>query len=127
MNDFGLRKCMKIIIYNDELRSGMQMYLALSNRHDVQFAQDIEDLMLLLDQSAAELTLIDLATKEEGDKTLDGIRIAKHIRNKHPNLKLVGICDQEDLKLQKKAIDDGILTLVTRPIKNRELLEKIER
>jgi len=123
---FGLRKCMKIVIYDDELRSGMQMYLALSNRHQVIIAQDIEDLMLLLDQAAAELTLIDLATKQEGDKKLDGISIAKHIRDKHPNLKLVGICDQEDVTLQKKALDDGIRVVITRPIKNRELLEKVE-
>jgi len=118
---------MKIVIYNDELRSGMQMYLALSNRHEVTIAQDIEDLMNLLDQSAAELTLIDLATKQEGDKKLDGISIAKVIRDRHPELKLVGIYDQEDVTLQKKARQDGILELITRPIKNRELLEKVEK
>lgn|GEM_PF-519174 len=123
----GLRKYMKIVIYNDELRSGMQMYLALSNRHEVTIARDIEDLMNLLDQSAAELTLIDLATKEEGDKKLDGISIAKIIRDRHPELKLVGICDQDDVTLQKKARKDGILELITRPIKNRELLEKVEK
>jgi len=41
---------MKIVIYNDELRSGMQMYLALSNRHDVRVAQDVDDLFAMLDQ-----------------------------------------------------------------------------
>lgn len=118
---------MKIIIYNDELRSGMQMYLALSNHHEVIVAEDIDDLMLLLEQTGAELMLIDLATKDEGDKKIDGIHIAKHIKDKHPSLKLVGICDQEDVTLQKKALADGIATLITRPIKNRELLEKLEQ
>lgn len=118
---------MKIIIYNDELRSGMQMYLALSNRHEVTIAQDVEDLILLLDQTAAELTVIDLATKQEDNQKLDGISIAKYIRDKHPHLKLLGICDQEDVSLQKKALDDGFQDVVTRPIKNRELLEKVEK
>ncbi len=118
---------MKIIIYNDELRSGMQMYLALSTHHEVIFAQDTDELLLLLDQTAAELMLIDLATKDEGDKKLDGIHIAKQIKEKHPHLKLVGICDQEDVTLQKKAVADGIATVITRPIKNRELFEKIEQ
>ena len=36
---------MKIVIFNQDLRSEMQMYLALSNHFDVSIAEDEDDLM----------------------------------------------------------------------------------
>jgi DNA-binding NtrC family response regulator len=118
---------MKIVIYNDELRSGMQMYLALSNRHDVRIAQDVDDLFSLLDQAAADLTILDLAVPESPDESVDGVDIAQKIQAKHPEIKLVGIYDQGDKSLIEKARKGGIAELIARPIKNRELLGLIEK
>jgi DNA-binding NtrC family response regulator len=119
---------MKIVILNDELRSEMQMYLALSHRHNVQIAQDVEDLFQLLEEEAADFTFVDLSSLPERDKnTLDGSALAKRIIKKHPRIKVVGICDADDQKLQQRAANHGISEVITRPIKNRELLGMIER
>jgi DNA-binding NtrC family response regulator len=118
---------MKIVIFNDELRSGMQMYLALSNRHDVRVAQDAEDLFAMLDQTAADLTILDLALPESKDKSIDSLDIAQKIQTMHPQTKLVGIYDQGDQGLAEKARKKGIAELIARPIKNRELLGLVEK
>ncbi len=118
---------MKIIIYNDELRSGMQMYLALSNHHEVTVAQDVEDLLQLLDQAAADMTIMDLATSVQGERISDSMDIARQIQNQHPNIKVIGIYDQGDSRVAEIARSRGIDELITRPIKNRELLGLIEK
>jgi DNA-binding NtrC family response regulator len=118
---------MKIVIYNDELRSGMQMYLALSNRHEVRVAQDVDDLFSILEQTAADLTILDLAAPESPDPESDGVALARQIQARHPETKLVGIYDHGDQLLAEKARQGGIAELITRPIKNRELLGLIEK
>ncbi len=118
---------MKIIIYNDELRSGMQMYLALSNHHEVTVAQDVEDLLELLDQAAADMTIMGLASSDQGERISDSLDIAQQIQNQHPHVKVIGIYDQGDNRVAEEARSHGIDELITRPIKNRELLGLIER
>ncbi len=118
---------MKIVIYNDELRSGMQMYLALSSRHDVRVALDVDDLFATLDQAAADLTILDLVSPDTPDEGVDGIDIAHKIQARHPQVKLVGVYDQGDQNLVKKARANGIAELIARPIKNRDLLGLIEK
>ena len=114
---------MKIVIFNEELRSEMQMYLALCNRHDVEIANGVEDLMKLLEGEEADLTFLDL-TREQSDH--DGFVIANKVRQKHPRIKVIGIIDQTDTELQQQARHRGISDVITRPIKNRELLKVIE-
>ncbi len=119
----NLEKIMKIVIFNEELRSEMQMYLALSNRHDVEIAQDLKDLMLLLEEEA-DLTFLDFDSAT--DKKPDILDVAKQVLKKNPKIKVVGICNQKDSTLQKRAADHGIVRIITRPIKNRELLKAIQ-
>jgi len=116
---------MKIIIFNDELRSQMQMYLALHRRHEVEIAEDENALIELLDQTRADITFVDLnyATGENNGET--GIKLVKQVRRKYPNLRLIGIHDGQNPKLQDKAKKLGIADLITRPIRNRELLKAI--
>jgi DNA-binding NtrC family response regulator len=115
---------MKIVIFNDELRSEMQMYLMLSNLHDVVVAQDMEDLLQLLDQTDADLTFLDLTVhKEDGGHRWDSLDIAHQIRDRFPRIKLVGIYDYGDSTLPRQAEDYGVTDFITRPIKNRELLQ----
>ena len=118
---------MKIVILNDELRSEMQMYLALSHRHDVQIAQDVVDLMQLLEQEVADFTFVDLGSLPGSDEGgAEGFELANKILQEHPRIKVVGICDRDDQKLQQRAAHHGILDVITRPIKNRDLLSMIE-
>ncbi len=117
---------MKIVILNEDLRSEMQMYLALSTLYDVEIAQDVEDLLYMLDQNHTDLTFFDLSTSDEHLKQKDRVSAVKKIRQKHPSVKFVGICDQSDRLLQKEAEKHGIDNFITRPIKNRELLELIK-
>jgi len=118
---------MKIVIFNDELRSEMQMYLMLSNLHDVMVAQDMEDLLQLLDQTEADLTFLDLTVrKDDNAHRWDSLDIVHQIRNRFPRLKLIGIYDHDDASVTTLAEDFGITDFITRPIKNRELLQLIE-
>jgi DNA-binding NtrC family response regulator len=118
---------MKIVIFNDELRSEMQMYLMLSNLHDVVVARDMDDLLQLLDEQSADLTFLDLTVrKDDGGHQWDGLDFASQIRRLFPSLKLVGIYDQGDSTVPEKAEGYGITEFITRPIKNRELLQVID-
>jgi DNA-binding NtrC family response regulator len=118
---------MKIVIFNDELRSEMQMYLMLSNLHDVVVARDMDDLLQLLDEQTADLTFVDLTVrKDDGGHQWDGLDFASQIRRQFPGLKLVGIYDQGDSIVPERAEDCGITEFITRPIKNRELLQLVD-
>ncbi len=102
------------------------MYLALSTLYDVEIAQDVEDLLHMLDQKHADLTFFVLSTGVEHLKHIDRVSVVKKIRQKHPSVKFVGICDRSDRLLQKEAARHGIENFITRPIKNRELLDLIK-
>lgn len=116
---------MKIVIFDQDLRSEMQMYLALSNHYDVTVAEDEDDLMQLLDRDAADFTFLDLDSGEKKRKKNKSMEIASRIQKKHPKIELVGICDTENAGLTQLAAGLGIKRVVTRPIKNRELLDVI--
>ena len=116
---------MKIVIFDEDLRSEMQMYLALSNHYDVSVAEDEDDLMQLLDKDAADFTFLDLDSGEKKKKSSKSIEIASRIQQKHPKIELVGICDNRNPSITELAAGMGIKRVVTRPIKNRELMDAI--
>lgn len=116
---------MKILILNDNLRSGMQMYLALSNRYQVEIARDTEDLLKLVDQENPDVTFLDLSPEDSPPSKEERMALANLILKNHPSTKVIGICDSKDKSLRKKAKSSGISTILTRPIKNRELLQAL--
>jgi len=118
---------MKIVIFNDDLRSEMQMYLALSNHYDVTIAEDEDDLMNLLDTSSTDYTFLDLNYGQSQPRNSERVlQIASLIQQKHPQTALVGICDQVDEDMTQLAAGHGIKRVVTRPIKNREIWEALD-
>ena len=118
---------MKILILNENLRSGMQMYLALSNHYQVEIAQDTEDLLRLVDEENPDFTFLDLCPEDSPPARNERVALAHKIIRRHPQVKIVGICDSHDRAFQKYLVDSGIGTIITRPIKNRELLRIIEK
>ena len=117
---------MKIVIFNEDLRSEMQMYLALSNHYDVSIAEDEDDLMQLLDSHRADYTFLDLDYGEaKRGRKKKALEIATRIQEKHPKIELVGICDNHDTHVTQMAAGIGIKRVVTRPIKNREVLDAL--
>lgn len=117
---------MKIVIFNEDLRSEMQMYLALSNHYEVSIAEDEDDLMQILETDSTDLTFLDLdCGPEESRKTLKVLELASRIHKKHPKIELVGICNIQDPNVTEMAQGSGIKRMVTRPIKNREILDAI--
>lgn len=116
---------MKIIIFNDELRSQMQMYLALHHRHDVEIAEDEETLLQILDQDNADITFLDLNYHSNDNNGDTAIKLAQQVRKKYPKLRVVGIHDGQNANLENKAEKIGISNLITRPIKNRQLMKAI--
>lgn len=118
---------MKIIIFNDELRSQMQMYLALHRRYEVEIAEDENALIELLDQAKTDITFLDLNYSSSDNNSETGIKLAKQVRRKYPHLRLIGIYDGQSPKLRDRAQKLGFADLITRPIRNRELLKAIEQ
>ena len=117
---------MKIVIFNEDLRSEMQMYLALSNHFDVSIAEDEDDLMQLLDSYRADYTFLDLdGGLEKPGRNERVLEIATRIQQKHPKIELVGICNRKDDTVTQRVAGYGIKRVVTRPIKNREVLEML--
>ena len=126
MKSLAEKSDMKIVIFNEDLRSEMQMYLALSNHYDVSIAEDEDDLMQLLENHAADYTFLDLDCGEtQRGRSKKALEIASRIQEKHPKIELVGICDTQDDTLTQMAAGIGIKRVVTRPIKNREVLEAL--
>ena len=117
---------MKIVILNGELRSGMQMYLALSNHYNVEVALDDNDLMRLLDAESTDITFMELNCNQENNAGREELRTVKKILQKHPQTRVIGICDQVDQQTRKQYTRNGITRVITKPIKNRELFETIE-
>lgn len=116
---------MKIVIFDEDLRSEMQMYLALSNHYEVTIAEDEDDLMEQLDRNVADFTFLDLDSGEKKKESKKSKDIAARIQQKHPKIELVGICDNHNPNITELAAVIGIKRVVTRPIKNRELLDAI--
>ena len=117
---------MKIVIYNDELHSEMQMYLALSNHYKVAVAADSDDLLKLMDQEPADFAFLEISKPDSSSTNLHNFELANKILKKHPKTKLVGICDRHNEALKVEAANYGISKLIKRPIKNRELLNMVE-
>ena len=89
-------------------------------------ANDEDDLMQLLDTNVADYTFLDLDCGEEKrGRKKKAMEIASRIQQKHPKIELVGICDSHDDKVSQMAAGIGIKRVVTRPIKNREILEAL--
>jgi DNA-binding NtrC family response regulator len=103
----------------------MQMYLALHHKHDVEIAEDEESLLQILDENCADITFLDLnyASDEHNGET--GFKLAEQVRQKYPNLRVIGIHDGQNSTLENKALKIGLTDLITRPIKNRELMKAI--
>jgi DNA-binding response OmpR family regulator len=90
---------MKIVILNEELRSEMQIYLALANHHEVEIAADVNDLYRLMDEEPADLVFLDLDSLIE-DKTKQEKAWQTFARLRtNPKAKVVAICDRSDFKL----------------------------
>jgi DNA-binding NtrC family response regulator len=118
---------MKIVIFNGDLRSEMQMYLALEHKHHVEIAKDLEDLFTILGNSTVDFTFFDLESdKDRLSNKSCSFKCIKQILEKHPEIKLVGVCDHSNSEIKKLALKNGINTIITRPIKNRELLSVLE-
>ncbi|HNR67225.1 MAG TPA: hypothetical protein PKN04_00850 [bacterium] len=118
---------MKIVILNEELRSEMQIYLALANHHEVEIAADVNDLYRLMDEEPADLVFLDLDSLiEDKTKQEKAWQTFRQIENKYPKAKVVAICDRSDFKLCGGAAKQKLEHLLTRPIRQRELLAVVE-
>ncbi len=103
----------------------MQMYLALSNHYNVEVAFDDNDLMRLLDAESTDITLLELNNAKNSDAGKE-LRTVEKILQKHPQTRVIGICDQVDKQIKKQYSQHGITRVISKPIKNRELFETIE-
>lgn len=113
---------MNVLIVDDQLRSQMQIYLALKKQHDVQVAMDEKDALELLDQRPTDLLLLDLEYPSELSASASQ-HLATHVRKKNPGVRLIGIHNRNASQLSEMARLLGLHDLISRPIKNKKLAQ----
>jgi CheY-like chemotaxis protein len=116
---------MKIAILSGELSSGMQIYLLLCDKHSVQVATEVEELLRFLEGEKYDLTFLDFGTHSaysmQSKCTSD---LMQQIIKMQPNLRLIGVCDeQEKGGSDSEGHFDGF---ITRPINSEELLKLVQ-
>lgn len=113
---------MNVLIVDDQLRSQMQIYLALRRRHNVQVASNEEDAFELLDKSPTDVVLLDLEYPSRHSEDI-GQHLALRVRKKYPALRLIGIHNRNNALLLRTAHHLGCHELISRPIKNKLLVQ----
>ncbi len=116
---------MKIAILSDELSSGMQMYLLLCDQHNVNVATEVDELLMLLESETYDLTFLDFNCSGLYSTRIKGAdELMRQIFQKQPKVRLVGVCDENDIK---GSFSDGrFLGYLTRPINSKKLLRLIQ-
>lgn len=113
---------MNVLIVDDQLRSQMQIYLALRRKHDVQVASDEKEALDLLDQRPTDLMLLDLDYPSELSSSASQ-HLALHVRKKYPGVRLIGIHNRNASQLSEIARMLGCHDVISRPIKNKQLAQ----
>ncbi len=117
----------KILILNCELGTQMQIYLALCDAYKIEIAEDIEAVMYYLRKMRPEIFLLDYRLDEIQSNVKTGAELAKKLKKKYSDLKIMMIMDGPDSEFDANDEDgfaDGILF---RPITNSSLLSNVRK
>lgn len=113
---------MNVLIMDDQLRSQMQIYLALRRKHDVQVAFDEKDALDILNKRPTDLMLLDLDYPSESSNNTNQ-HLALRVRKNYPGVRLIGIHNRDASRLSENARLLGFHDLISRPIKNKQLAQ----
>ncbi len=117
----------KILILNGELGTQMQIYLALCEQYKIEIAEDIESVMYYLRKMKPEIFLMDYRLDLENGSGKTGIDLARKLKRKYSDLKIMMIMDGEDasetISLEPEVADHVLM----KPVKNQHLVTNMNK
>ena len=116
---------MKIVIADDALKSQMQAYLALRLHHNCEIAEDRDKAIHLVQEYQPDMMLLALRFNAADDTNGEWEHLVQQLLEKDGSLKLFGISDGNDERLEARARELGFLNIIQRPLQRRQLLEMI--
>lgn len=117
----------KIVMLNDELGTQMQIYLALSETYRVEIAENTESAMYMLRKMKPEILVMDYNLEKFQSNGKTSIDFVKKIKKKYLDLKVMMILGHEDKKHVREIQENGVDTIVYKPIKDKNLISDIKR
>ena len=115
----------KIVILNDELKTQMQIYLALCEAYRVEIAEDVEAAMYMLRRMQPEILLLDHDLEQfriNGKSTMEFVR---KIKKKYAGLKIMMLFENDNRAEEELLQAYGADSILYKPVKNRHLLQRI--
>jgi DNA-binding response OmpR family regulator len=116
----------RIVILNDELKTQMQIYLALCDAYRVEIAEDVEAVMYMLRKMHPEILLLDYDLEHFRRNGKSSIDFLRKIRKKYTGLKIMMLLGDEDRADEDKIQEYGADGILYKPVKNRRLLKTIK-
>jgi len=115
----------RIVIFNDELKTQMQIYLALCDAYRVEVAEDVEAVMYMLRKMQPEILLLDYDLEQFRNHGKSSIDFLKKVKKKYAELKVMMLLDDEDRAEEEKIHEYGADGVLYKPVKNRNLLKTV--
>ena len=112
---------MKVLIVDDEpgVRSALQRALALE-RHDVQLAQDGQQALDLLAESAVDAIVLDVAMPR-----VDGLEVCRRLRSAGDRTPVLMLTARDAIDDRVDGLDAGADDYLVKPFALRELLARL--
>jgi DNA-binding response OmpR family regulator len=116
----------RIVLLNDELKTQMQIYLALCDVYRVEVAEDVEAAMYMLRKMHPEILLLDYELEHFRSNGKTSIDFLRKIKKKYASLKVMLLLEGEDPDLEEKIQEFGGDGVLHKPVKNRHLRRRIK-
>lgn len=117
----------KILILNSELGTQMQIYLALCDAYKIEIAENIESVMYYLRKMKPEIFVLDYNLEEFDTNGRTSADLVKKIKRKYSQLKVMMVLESEDKELESLVQKFGADGVITKPIKNRNLISHVKK
>jgi len=116
----------RIVLLNDELKTQMQIYLALCDVYRVEVAEDVEAVMYMLRKMQPEILLLDYDLEHFRSNGKTCIDFLRKIKKKYAGLKVMMLLEGEDPDLEEKIQEHCGDCVLYKPVKNRHLRRRIK-
>ncbi len=105
----------------------MQIYLALCDAYKIEIAENIESVMYYLRKMKPEIFVLDYNLEEFDTNGRTSADLVKKIKRKYSQLKVMMVLESEDKELESLVQKFGADGVITKPIKNRNLISHVKK
>jgi DNA-binding response OmpR family regulator len=117
----------KIVLLNEELKTQMQIYLALCDAYRVEIAEDPEAVMYMLRKLRPQILLLDFTLEHFQSNGKTTIDFLKKIKKKYRDLKVMMLLDDEEKEHEESVQAFGADSVLYKPVKNKHLLRNVRK